>query len=269
MKINQYYTRYLFLLLCVNFIGCVKYSPYEVIVDPHDRDINAKNVSRILSMDQSNDTITFIFIGDTQRYYEESIDFVESINLRNDIDFVAISGDLTDFGLLDEFHGIAKIFGGLKVPYITAVGNHDLIYNGRLVYEEMYGPLDYVFTFKRMKFIVLNTNSREFGFNGSVPNIPWLNFHLSDTSNYTNAIVIEHVPPNNADFDPNLEMPYATTLAKWEKTLLSMNGHNHDQSVGRPYSDGVTYFNSYSVGKGMYSVIRVWPGGFEFENISL
>ena len=253
-----------FLLL---FASCVRYSPYEVIIDPEDSDSNRKNIEKLLVNGLTGDTITFVYVGDTQRFYEESDEMVHLINTLPEVEFVAISGDLTDFGLQYEFDEMKRILDQLNVPYLTAVGNHDLIYNGRLVYEKMFGPLDYSFYYKDMKFIFLNTNGREFGFNGEVPNITWLNQQLSDTVSYKNALVIEHVPPNNADFDPQLNEAYISTLATWGKTILSMNGHNHDFAVGEPYNDGVTYFNSFSAGKQKFSLIKVWESGFSYENI--
>lgn len=267
MKLNNYLRFIPF--LAVFTLSCVKYSPYEVIIDAEDTDQTAKNIERLNQMDQSEDTITFAFIGDTQRFYDKSVDFVTAINARSDVEFVIISGDLTEFGLNDEFNAMSYILNQLDVPFLTVIGNHDLIYNGQKVYEEMFGPLDYIFFFKRMKFVMINTNSREFEFNGHVPNIPWLTLHLADTNNYTNAVVIGHVPPGNDDFDPALEIPYANALGSTGRTLLSMNGHNHDFGVDQPYKDGVTYLNSFSIGKGKYLIVQLWPDGFSFKVKSL
>lgn len=254
---------------CFILSSCVKYSPYEVIIEEDERDLNFKNLFKISQQNQKSDTIVFAFIGDTQLFYEESLEFVDVVNQRNDVDFVVISGDLTEHGLNDEFRGIAEIFNRLDVPYLTVVGNHDLVYNGQKIYELMFGPLNYSFTYKRMRFIMLNTNGREFEFNGTVPDIPWLNQQLSDTANYENALVISHIAPDNDDFDQSLSRPYTTVLGKWGKTLLSMNGHVHDFGISHPYNDGVTYFNSYSIGKDNYSILTVWPGGFSYENFEL
>jgi hypothetical protein len=112
---------------------------------------------------------------------------------------------------------------------------------------------------------MLNTNSREFEFNGHVPDINWLDNELSDTAKYTNAIIVSHIAPYSGDFDPNLEIPYTETLVKWEKTLLSMNGHEHDFAFNYPYPGGVAYLNSFSTGKGKYLIVKIWKDGFDFE----
>lgn len=259
----------LFLLIALAISSCIKYSPYEVTISEDEANQIEKNLQKLKSRNQEGDTITFAFIGDTQRFYDEAIDFVDAVNRRNDIEFVIVSGDLTDFGLDDEFTGMSYILRRLNVPFLTVIGNHDLIYNGRKVYERMFGPLNYSFHYKRIKFVMTNSNSREFAFDGTVPDISWINNQLSDTGNYMNAVVVGHVPPGNDDFDPNLEMPYANTLAKWEKTTLSMNGHNHDFGVGEPYGDNVTYLNSFSVSKGYYLVVRLWKDGFDFIKVEI
>ncbi len=244
--------------------SCIKYSPYQVTVRNEEEDQTLKNLEKLKNLDQSGDTVTFAFIGDTQRFYEEAYDFVFTVNQIPEVEFVVISGDLTDFGLIEEFSGMLKILKNLEMPFLTVVGNHDLIYNGQEIYEEMFGELDYSFYFKNFKFIMLNTNGREFGFNGEVPNIDWLDRELSDTGNYVNSVVVSHIPPGNDDFDNTLEYAYANTLSKWEKTTLSMNGHNHDFAVGQPYNDGVIYLNSFSVGKGSFLIVKMWKNGFEY-----
>lgn len=249
--------------------SCIQYSPYEITVSKEEGNLTRKNLDKLNRLNQESDTITFAFIGDTQRFYDESLDFVKAVNKQKDIEFVVISGDLTDFGLDDEFTGIATIFNKLNVPFLTVIGNHDLIYNGQQVYEKMFGPMDYTFYFKGMKFIMLNTNSREFRFNGHVPDVAWLNRQLSDTGSYRNAVVIGHVPPDHSDFDPELELPYAYALSKWGKTLLSMNGHTHHFRVGKLYGDGITYLNAFTIGKKQYTVVQLWTNGFAYKNVSL
>ena len=38
-------------------------------------------------------------MGDSQRWYDETLDFVGEINKRDDIDFVIHGGDMSDFGV--------------------------------------------------------------------------------------------------------------------------------------------------------------------------
>lgn len=70
---------FLLFLLMLSVLSCdyFEYHPYDI---PHQgsgyRDINHKNIDRINSLDQSDDTIRFAFMGDTQRFYDETVAFV-------------------------------------------------------------------------------------------------------------------------------------------------------------------------------------------------
>jgi hypothetical protein len=46
--------------------------------------------------------------------------------------------------------------------------------NGLELYNDMYGPENFCFSFSGYKFIVLNSNSQEVGHNGSLPDTIWL-----------------------------------------------------------------------------------------------
>ena len=44
-------------------------------------------------------------MGDSQRWYDETADFVSHLNKRDDIDFVIHGGDVSDFGVTDSSFG--------------------------------------------------------------------------------------------------------------------------------------------------------------------
>ncbi len=245
--------------------SCISYSPYEIDVDAGDRNMNDKNIQQLQSNGRTGDTAVFAFFGDTQRFYDETNRIVQQINKDPRVEFTLISGDLTDFGLNLEFEEILDVLKRLNTPFLTVIGNHDILYNGEFIYQEMFGDLNYSFKYKDFKFIMINTNSREYEFNGKVPNIDWLNQELSDTSDYKNAIIVSHIAPFDRDFDSNLEIPFAETLVDWDKTILSLHGHNHTYSEYQPYPGGVTYLTSYSTGKGHYLIVKIWTDGFSYE----
>ena len=87
-------------LCCMLFGGCdlIDYHPYDVRIDG-ETGINDKNIARIETLCQGKDTLRFAFMGDSQRWYDETQDFVTDVNRRDDIDFVIHGGDLSDFGV--------------------------------------------------------------------------------------------------------------------------------------------------------------------------
>src|SRR6187401_2235503 len=76
----------------------IEYSPNEVRLEEDEKDLTRKNFDKIqaLNLDKKS-SFRFAVISDTQRFYDEVDDAVEALNKRNDIDFVIIDGDITDF----------------------------------------------------------------------------------------------------------------------------------------------------------------------------
>ena len=259
-------TVFLFLAaFCLSCEGLFQYNPNQDVLDD-EKNLTIKNIEKIKLLPQ-NDTVRFILLGDTQRWYDESADFVKSANNQRGISFVVLAGDISDFGLSQEFKWVNEIMMKLKYPYVTVVGNHDLLANGPLVYQKMYGALNYSFDFGNNKFIFVNTNSREYIFDGSVPNLPWLQTQLDNNPENKNAIVIGHVPPFDADFDPKMQDQYAGILASDPNVKFSLYAHQHTFRDGEIYSDGVHYFVTTSMGERGYLLVTTWKGGYSVDRI--
>lgn len=94
--------RYLF-CMCVGFFllgyDPFEYHPYDTRLDKKYKNINAKNLEELTAKDRHSDTVRFVFMGDSQRWYDETEDFVKHVNRRNDMDFVVHGGDISDFGM--------------------------------------------------------------------------------------------------------------------------------------------------------------------------
>lgn len=108
--------------------GCdmIDYHPYDVRISG-ETDVNAHNIAEIEQKCKGKTTIKFVTMGDSQRWYDETLDFVGEINKRDDIDFVIHGGDMSDFGVTDEFLWQRDIMNKLHVPYVTLIGNHDCL----------------------------------------------------------------------------------------------------------------------------------------------
>ena len=237
------------ILLSLFTIACDKfeYSPYQTDNANRPDNLNNKNIEALLSAEaHADDTVRFIFTGDSQRFYDELKDLVTKANSLPKVDFLILAGDITDFGLLQEFIWINDELEGLNFPYMAVVGNHDLTSNGSVIYTSMFGQKNFSFVYKRHKFIFHDTNSREYNFNGSVPNIPWLGTQLND-SKADWYIGVSHVPPYDVDFDKNLENPYKDQWAADSAFILSMHGHLHTSGDSHMYDDHVRYINTAAV----------------------
>ncbi|TGE15070.1 metallophosphoesterase family protein [Hymenobacter elongatus] len=238
----------------------LEFSPNDYRAPAEERALTEKNLGRLQQMPLpvGQDTLRFIFTGDSQRFYDEVDDLVASANQQPGISFFVVAGDISDFGFAKEMRWINEKLRQLKVPYVTVIGNHDSVGNGREAYKEIFGPLNYSFIYGDTKFIMVDTNGREYNFDGQVPNMPWLNRELSNLGGARRQVVISHVPPQDADFDPALQAPYAQALRETKSLVFQMNGHRHSSSITQPYKDGVWYVNADAFSERQYMVVSVW-----------
>ncbi|RYY60249.1 MAG: metallophosphoesterase [Chitinophagaceae bacterium] len=246
-----------FLILALCFSSCKKmfvYHPNEV--RPDETGLNAKNIAKLSSMPPTS-SFNFILIGDTQRFYDELDDFVKMVNDRNDVAFVILDGDLTDFGLGFEYNLIAERLNRIRIPVIAVLGNHDMLANGTLLFRKMFGPENFTFSYGNSKFIALNTNSRETDFDGTVPDIPWLQQQMNDDAGFTNVFVVSHVAPFSGDFDRKLEPAYQRIIGSHPKARLSLHAHEHMWNLTQPYEDDVDYLQVGYSGERNYALIHV------------
>jgi 3',5'-cyclic AMP phosphodiesterase CpdA len=245
----------------VLFSGCelLEFSPNDFRGPEALTNLTQKNLDRLAAQRiPPGDTLRFVFTGDSQRFYNEADGLVASVSQQPGVSLMVVAGDISDFGLAREMRWVAERLNRLTIPYLTVVGNHDHVGNGRAAYQQIFGPLNYSFVYGDTKFIFIDTNSREYNFNGRIPDVPWLQAQVSDLQGARRQVVMSHVPPQDFDFDQNLTPAYTRTLAEAPKLAFELNGHRHDFSIGQPFDDGVTYINSYSFEENQYLIISLW-----------
>ncbi len=240
----------------------IQFHPNEV--RPVREDLNQQNINSINSLPQK-DTFKFIFTGDPQLAYDELKAFISHVNELDDISFVLLNGDLTEFGLDSEYNLLAEKLNKLKVPYVAAIGNHDMLSNGRLLFNKMFGPENFTFSYSGSLFIVMNTNSRETGFDGSLPDMNWLTQTLAKSHEYKNLFFVSHVPPFSADFDKNLEPAFSSAVSSMANARVSLHGHEHNFLYTTPYADKFPYVIAPAISKREYILLTVQGDDFIVE----
>jgi 3',5'-cyclic AMP phosphodiesterase CpdA len=206
----------------------------------------------------SDDTVTILFTGDSQRFYSSLDALVQKSNSISDIDFLVLAGDISDFALLQEFMWVYNRLERLRVPYFCVIGNHDLTANGSQIYTEMFGPKNFSFNYKGYKFLFHDTNGREYDFNGSVPDVDWISEEMNDSAKW--FVGVSHVPPYDVDFDKSLEEKYHNTLSKDPRFILALNGHQHNGGDSFYYDDNVRYITSYAVDHNQCLLLKLING---------
>ncbi|MDD4514373.1 metallophosphoesterase [Massilibacteroides sp.] len=261
-----YYFLFLFL-----FISCdlIDYHPYDGrLSSDTETGINKTNIEKIESICHDKDTIRFIMISDTQRAYDETEDFVNLFNSSiNNVDFILHGGDFADFGLKKEFEWAHRILSKLKVPYVSLIGNHDIIGNGEQVFKKMYGEENFSFIVGDVKFICLNTNALEYDYSNPIPDFNFLYKEIADSISSKRTIVAMHAPPGNEQFNNNVKEVFQAVIKMFPSLLFCLHGHEHNFKVRDIFNDGVLYYGCTTMQKRGYYLFTLTPDGYTYEEI--
>ena len=248
----------LFLLLCS---GCdmFDYHPYDGQITG-ETGINAKNIARIQEATAGKTTIKFVMMGDSQRYYDETEQFVHEINNRTDIDFVIHGGDMTDFGATEEFMWQRDIMNGLTIPYVALLGNHDCLGNGQSVFNTIFGEENFSFVAGNIKMVCLNTNALEFDYSKPVPDFTFLEQELNaEIPAYEKTIVAMHVRPYSEQFNNNVAWVFQDVIKRFPNLQFCLSAHEHRVQVDDLFNDGIVYYGCPNMDKRSYLVFTVTP----------
>lgn len=263
------YRLIIWVILVLQLASCddvFEYSPYVIDFDDHETNLTQKNIDRLLSNNVS-DTITIALAGDSHRFYDESEKLVSTINHHYDIDLFIHTGDIADYGIPRQYQWGNDIFSKLNAPYFVVAGNHDLVSNGNDSYLEMYGNYNFSFIYSEYKFIFINTNSREYEFNGKVPDIQWLEQEITPSEGFEKAVIVFHTPPFNGDFDSELEEPFVDALTRHNNVLFATHGHLHSYNFSYPYGDNVPFVNTAGPENMQFVLIKIFNHEFTVDVI--
>jgi 3',5'-cyclic-AMP phosphodiesterase len=254
-------------VLSISSCRKLEYSPNQKFDKNTPTNINAANLKRIMAT-PGDDTIRFVLSGDSQRAYDDLSTFTDKVNATQGIDFVILNGDISDFGLLQEFKWIENYYSRLKVPYIAVIGNHDHAANGVDIYKRMYSEkLDFSFTYKGVKFVCHNTNSREYNFDGSTPDLNFLRTEFQPETGVKGYFAVAHVPPTSGDFDKKLFDEYGKILTDNGKVYAVLNAHIDKETIQYPYTPNLPVITTNSLYNRHFLVVEVVNNRFNFYDV--
>lgn len=259
----------IYCFLCLFLLGCqTEYHAYDTRVEG-EQDIHAKQIPAIEAATKGKASFRFIFLSDTQRWYDEAEAVVAHINKREDIDFVIHGGDMTDWGMRDEFERQRDIFNRLDVPYVVLLGNHDCLVTGERIYEEIFGEPDFAFTAGDVRFICANTNALEYPAGSNVPNFSFLADQLSSYPAETcRTIVVMHAAPTTEQLWGEDAERFHQAVTLFPNLMVCINGHGHYYEINEPYEDGVKYIQSECIEKRSYLLFTIDEDGYTHEKVN-
>lgn len=249
------------------FSSCelIDYHPYDVRITG-ETGINAKNIAKIEANCKEKTTIRFVSMGDSQRWYDETEDFVKHVNKRNDIDFVIHGGDISDFGVTDEFLWQRDIMNKLNVPYVALIGNHDVLGTGEEVYIKVFGATDFAFIAGNVKFICLNTNAIEYDYSNPIPNFDFIENELTNRKDeFQKTVFSMHVRPFAEEFNNNVARVFDWYTREFPGLQFCTVAHDHKLSADDLFDNGIMYYGSDCMAHRNYLVFTITPTGYEYE----
>lgn len=172
--------------------------------------------------------VTDTHIGSPNGIAEEDLQrTVDDINSLKDLDFVLLTGDITEMGTDEEIELAKKIIEQLEIPWYVLPGNHDTGWSesGGVTFIREFGYDKFVFEHEGYRFIGCASGPYVRMSDGHIPRdaIVWLDEVLADTPKDQPLIFINHYP-----LDSSLDNWYeATDRLKNYNTQFAICGHGH------------------------------------------
>ncbi len=175
-------------LLCISLDARPSYAPVQL----HER--NGNEISRIKVTNPKD--FSFAVFGDNKGNSSFFEPLIQDIDQDKGIAFAIDVGDLVNDGKTEQFHHfLNQVQRSTKIPFLTAIGNHDLSNNGSSNYRDVFGSTYYSFQVGQCSFFVLDATT-EATFDKTERQ--WLENELSKAKGSRCRFVFMHVPL----FDP-------------------------------------------------------------------
>ena len=165
---------------------------------------------------------------------EDLVNSVRDINSFTDIDFVILSGDVTETGKTADLERTKNILDSLRKPYYIIPGNHDTKWSesGCTKFSQIFGSDRFVFDYNGIRFIGMHEGPimRMGDGHFSPEDLRWLDSTLSKITDLSKPIIfVTHYPVDNS-IDNWFEV--SDRLKKFN-TKMILCGHGH---ANRSYS---------------------------------
>ena len=165
---------------------------------------------------------------------EDLLRSVAQINATDNIDFVLVTGDITEEGDRASMEKVKFCLDLLKVKYYVALGNHETKWSdsGCTAFGEIFGSERFEFEHKGFLFLGFNSGPlMRMAYGHVVPqDIRWMTERMEQAGKDKPVILVTHYPLKDGDVDNWYEV---TDAVRPFNVRLFIGGHYHANQVHR------------------------------------
>jgi len=165
---------------------------------------------------------------------EDLLRSVAQINAMDNIDFVLVTGDITEEGDRASMEKVKSCLDLLKVKYYVALGNHETKWSdsGCTAFGEIFGSERFEFEHKGFLFLGFNSGPlMRMAYGHVVPqDIRWMTERMEQAGKDKPVILVSHYPMKDGDVDNWYEV---TDAVRPFNVRLFIGGHYHANQVHR------------------------------------
>ena len=165
---------------------------------------------------------------------EDLLRSVAQINAMDDVDFVLVTGDITEEGDRASMEKVKSCLDLLKVKYYVALGNHETKWSdsGCTAFGEIFGSERFEFEHKGFLFLGFNSGPlMRMAYGHVVPqDIRWMTERMEQAGKDKPVILVSHYPMKEGDVDNWYEV---TDAVRPYNVRLFIGGHYHANQVHR------------------------------------
>ena len=165
---------------------------------------------------------------------EDLLRSVAQINATDNIDFVLVTGDITEEGDRATMEKVKSCLDLLKVKYYVALGNHETKWSdsGCTAFGEIFGSERFEFEHKGFLFLGFNSGPlMRMAYGHVVPqDIRWMTERMEHAGKDKPVILVTHYPLKDRDVDNWYEV---TDAVRPYNVRLFIGGHYHANQVHR------------------------------------
>ncbi|MEA4936580.1 MAG: PQQ-binding-like beta-propeller repeat protein [Paludibacter sp.] len=206
--------------------------------------------------------VTDLHIGQNETSVDDLKNSILTINNTPEVNFVFVSGDLTEGGDRESLLKTKQMLDELKVPYFAVPGNHETKWSesGVMDFREIFGNDRFRFDYENFVFLGFNSGPviRMMDGHVGIQDILWLETELKSIESHKNIIIIMHYPLQNGDVDNWYEL---TDLLRRYNVKAILGGHYHTNRL-TDY-DGIPAFINRSNLRG-----KEVAGGFSVYSVN-